>query len=273
MATAKNPTQKGGKMYHIQCKKGDLAPFVLLPGDPGRVEKIAKIWDSYKEVAYHREFHSVTGFYHSTTISCLSTGIGSPSTAIAVEEAARIGCHTFIRVGSTGAIQPRIKPGDLIISLAGVKLEGTSSRYVQENYPSFAHYEVVLALIEACEKLGFRYHLGITASTDSFYVGEGRPGFKGYNQSYLERVLEDLQKAKVMNFEMESSALFTICSLYGLRAGAICAVFDNLVTNEFKIAGEKEVALAASEAVTILANWDKIKKKKEKKYFYPSLIK
>lgn len=273
MATAKMPSQKGGKQYHIACKKGDLADFVLLPGDPARVEKIAKIWDSFKEVAYHREFHSVTGRYHSVPISCLSTGIGSPSTAIAVEEAARIGCHTFIRVGSTGAIQPGLNPGDLIISLAGVKLEGTSKRYVMDEYPSFAHYEVVLALIEACEKLGLRYHLGITASTDSFYVGEGRPGFKGYNQSYLEHVLEDLQKAKVTNFEMEASALFTIASLYGLRAGAICAVFDNLVTDEFKIAGENEVALAASEAVVILDKWDKIKKKKGKRYFYPSLMK
>lgn len=273
MATAKNPTQKGGRQYHIACKKGDLAEFVLLPGDPGRVTKIAKVWDDFKEIAYHREFHSVTGHYHSVSISCLSTGIGSPSTAIAVEEAARIGCHTFIRVGSTGAIQPEAKPGDLIINVAGVKLEGTSRRYVQEEYPSFAHYEVVLALIEACEKLGLRYHLGITASTDSFYVGEGRPGFKGYNQSYLEHVLGDLQKAKVMNFEMEASALFTIASLYGLRAGAICAVFDNLVTDEFKIAGEKEVALAASEAVAILTGWDKIKKKTRKKYFFPSLLK
>ncbi|MGC9049014.1 MAG: nucleoside phosphorylase [Patescibacteria group bacterium] len=273
MATAKNPIQKGGKQYHLACKKGDLAGFVLLPGDPGRVVKIAKVWDDFKEIAYHREFHSVTGHYHLIPISCLSTGIGSPSTAIAVEEAARIGCHTFIRVGSTGAIQPGIKPGNLIISVAGVKLEGTSRCYIRTEYPSFAHYEVVLALIEACEKFGFRYHLGITASTDSFYVGEGRPGFRGYNQSYLEPVLEDLRKAKVMNFEMESSALFTIASLYALRAGAICAVFDNLVTDEFKIASEKEVALAASEAVAILSEWDKIKKKKRKKYFYPSLIK
>ncbi|MEK7580257.1 MAG: nucleoside phosphorylase [Patescibacteria group bacterium] len=272
MVTAKNPTQKGGQQYHIACKKGDLSGFVLLPGDPARVAKIAKVWDNWHEVANHREYHSVTGEYHSTQISCLSTGIGSPSTAIAVEESARIGTHTFIRVGSTGALQPEMKPGDLIINTAGVKLEGTSRRYVQNEYPSFAHYEVVLALIEACEKLRFRYHIGITASTDSFYVGEGRPGFKGYNQSYLENVLEDLRKARVTNFEMESSALFTIASLYGLRAGAICAVFDNLITNEFKIAGEKEVALAASLAVVILADWDKTKKKKGKKYFYPSLL-
>ena len=271
--TAKMPCQPSGAQYHIACKKGDLAPFVLLPGDPGRVEKVANLWDKKKEIAYHREYHSMTGEYKGTGISCLSTGIGSPSTAIAVEEAARIGCHTFIRIGSTGAIQAHIKPGDLIINTAGVRLEGTSHRYVDSNYPAFAHYEVILALIEACEKLKIRYHLGITASTDAFYVGEGRPGFNGYNQSEFANVLEDLRQTKVTNLEMEASALFTIANLYGLRAGSICSVFDNIITGEWKVAGEKEVGLAASEAVAILAEWDKLKKKKGKKYFYPSLLK
>lgn len=271
--TAKMPSQKGNRQYHIACRKGDLAPYLLMPGDPGRVSKIAKLWDNKKEVAFHREYHSITGRFKDVKISCLSTGIGAPSTAIAIEESARIGVHTFIRVGSTGALQTGIKPGDLIINTAGFKLEGTSKNYVRNEYPSFAHYEVVLALIEACEKLNIKYHLGITASTDSFYIGEGRPGFKGYTQSYLKNIIPDLQKAKVVNFEMESSALFTIASLYNLRAGAICAVFSNLITDEFAIKGEKEVGLAASEAVVILSQWDNLKKKNRKKYFYPSLLK
>ncbi len=267
------PSQKGNRQYHIACRKGDLASYILLPGDPDRVPKIAQLWDDRKEVACHREYRSVTGHFNKVRISCLSTGIGAPSTAIAVEEAARIGVHTFIRVGSTGAIQRNIKPGDLIINVAGVKLEGTSRNYVRAEYPSFAHYEVVLALIEACEKLKFKYHLGITASTDSFYVGEGRDGFKGYNQSYLKNILSDLQKARVTNVEMEASALFTLGSLYKLRVGAICVVFDNLVTNEWKVCGEKKVGRAAMEAVVILSQWDKLKKKRKKKYFYPSLLK
>jgi len=270
--TAKMPSQKGDRQYHIACRKGDLAPYVLLPGDPGRVPKIAEFWEERKEVAWHREYRSMTGLFKGVKISCLSTGIGAPSTAIAVEEAARIGVRTFIRVGSTGALQARIKPGDLVISVGGVKFEGTSKNYVWPEYPALAHYEVVLALIEACEKLKLKYHLGITASTDSFYVGEGRPGLGGYNQSYLENILSDLQKAKVLNIEMESSALFTIANLYNLRAGAICAVFDNLITNEFVIRGEKEMALVASEAMAILAEWDRLKRKNQKRYFYPSLI-
>ncbi|MFA5051112.1 MAG: nucleoside phosphorylase [Patescibacteria group bacterium] len=272
-STAKMPAQPSGAQYHINCKKGDLAPFVLLPGDPGRVAKVANLWDKKKEIANHREYHSMTGEYNGTKISCLSTGIGSPSTAIAVEEAARIGCHTFIRIGTTGAIQSHIKPGDLIINTAGVRLEGTSHSYVDANYPAFAHYEVILALIEACEKLKFKYHLGITASTDAFYVGEGRPGFKRYDQSRFKHTIDDLQQTRVTNLEMEASALFTIANLYGLRAGSVCAVIDNVVTGDWKITGEKEIGLVASEAVAILAKWDKLKEKNHKKYFFPSLLK
>jgi len=273
MATAKMPSEVGGAQYHINCREGDLARYILMPGDPGRVDKITALWDEAREISYHREYHAKTGRYKNTEISCLSTGIGAPSTIIAVEEAARLGVDTFIRVGSTGAYQPEIKPGDLVINTAAVRLEGTSKAYVRESYPAAASYEVVLALIEACERLGFTYHLGITASMDAFYVGEGRPGWQGYNQSHLEPLLDDLRKAQVTNVEMEASALFTVANLYKLRAGAICAVFDNLITDEFAVKGEKEVSLAASEAVVILRQWDELKKKKKKKYFYPSLEK
>ncbi|MDA2921751.1 nucleoside phosphorylase [Patescibacteria group bacterium AH-259-L07] len=266
------PKGKGGKQYHIALKRGDLAPYCLLPGDPGRVEKIAASWDTKKQVAYHREFHSMTGNYNGAPVSCLSTGIGSPAEAIAVEEAARIGVDTFIRVGSTGALQSDIDLGDLVISTASVRLDGTSQSYVRPEYPASAHYEVVLALIEACEKLKFRYHVGVTASADAFYVGEGRPGLGGYEQSYHKHIVPDLIKAGVANIEMETSALFTLASLYKLRAGAICTVFDNLVTNKWKVTGEEKVGKAASEAVAILHEWDKLKKKKRKKYFFPSLL-
>jgi len=258
------------KQYHIQLGKGDLPPYVLLPGDPERVPKIASIWDAYTEISYHREYRSVRGTYKNTEISCVSTGIGAPSAGIAVEELARIGCHTFIRVGSTGAIQ-NIPCGDLIINTASVRFEGTSREYIFPEYPAAAHYEVILSLIEACEALGYPYHLGIGASTDSFYLGQARPGFNNYFQSRHENLVNDLQKASVLNFEMEASCIFTVCSLYGLRAGAVCAVFANRVTGDFHTIGEEKAGRAASEAVKILNEWDEMKKKKSKKWFYPSL--
>ncbi len=263
----------GGEFYHVRVKPGDVAEYVLLPGDPDRVLKIAKYWDEGREVSFHREFRVWTGKVNGKPISACSTGIGAPSTAIAIEELARAGCKTFIRVGSTGAIQKGIDLGDLIISIAAVRLEGTSRQYVIDGYPASADYEVVLALIQAAENLGLKYHLGISASTDSFYVGQGRKGFKEYTWSFSEKILSDLQSMNVLNFEMESSVIFTLASIYGLRAGSVCAVFANRIEDRFGMVGEEDAIKTAIEAVKILYEWDELKNIHGKKYFYPDLLK
>ena len=131
------------KQYHIACGKGDLAEYLLVPGDPERVPKIASLWDSAKEVSCHREFRSFTGKYKEVPISALSSGIGPACMAIVVNEASRIGVHTFIRVGSTGAIQEYINCGDVVISSAAVRLDYTSHCYIIPEYPAFANYEVL----------------------------------------------------------------------------------------------------------------------------------
>lgn len=261
-----------GTQYHIRCKKGDAAQYVLLPGDPERVNIISALWNEKREVAYHREFKTHTGKYKNVEITATSTGIGSPSAVIALEELARIGADTFIRVGSTGAIQKNIEIGDLIISSGAVRLEGTSKQYVRVEYPAVANYEVLLALIEATEELGYRYHVGITASTDSFYLGQGRHGFRGYVQSFSQTLLDDLRRARVLNFEMETSAIFTVANIYGLRAGSIAVVFANRIKDEFEVVSQEPLAKVASEAVKILHDWDEIKKRRKKKNFYPSLL-
>ena len=262
-----------GVQYHIRCKKGDVARYVLLPGDPERVDIISSLWDKRRKIAYHREYKTHTGEYKGVKISATSTGIGSPSAIIALEDLARIGADTFIRVGSTGAIQENIEIGDLIITSGSVRLEGTSKEYVRAEYPASANYEVLLALIEASENLNYPYHVGITASTDSFYLGQGRHGFRNYTQSFSENILDDLRKANVLNFEMESSSIFTISNIYGLRAGCVSVVFANRIRDEFEIVSQKPVARVASEAVKILHDWDDEKRIKNKRYFYPSLLK
>ncbi len=273
LKSADVPETEEGLQYHIMLKPGDVAPYVLLPGDPDRVPKIAKYWDEARHVARHREYNTYTGKYKGVPISATSTGIGGPSTAIAVEELLRIGAHTFIRVGTTGAIQRDIKVGDIIITYASVRLEGTSKQYVIPEYPAAASPEVVLALIEAAETLGVRYHVGITASTDSFYTGQGRPGYNGYMQSWMKNIIPDLQAARVLNFEMESATLFTLANIYGARAGMVTAVIANRVTGEMVAgAGEEDAIKVANEAVRILYEWDEIKRKRGKKYFYPGLI-
>ena len=261
-----------GKQIHIDCKKGDLAEYLLMPCDPDRVQKIASFWGSARKVSSHREFRSHTGKYENAPISALSSGIGPACMAIAVNEAANVRVNTFIRVGSTGAINKDIAIGDLIISFAAVRLDGTSNCYALPEYPAVANYEILLALIEAAENLGINnYHVGITATTADFYAGQSRPtkatGFQ------MENLMPMLQKTGVLNFEMETATLYTLASLYGLRAASVCAVFANRCTNAFKTgAGEEEAIRVANQAVKVLHEWDEVKRKENKQWLFPSLL-
>jgi uridine phosphorylase len=271
--SASQASTEEGLQYHIRCKPGDVAEFVLLPGDPERVPWIASFWDERREVARHREYFTYTGRYKGVPVSCTSTGIGGPAAAIAVEELLRVGASTFIRVGTTGAIQPDIEVGDIIIATGAVRLDGTSKQYVRVEYPAFAHFEVVSALIQAAESLGVRYHVGIVASTDSFYTGQARPGYRQYEQSWMRDLIPDLQKAGVLSFEMEASTLFTLSNIYGARAGAVLAAVANRIKNELvENAGVEMAIRVANEAVKILHEWDQIKKARGKKYMYPGLV-
>ncbi|WP_396612582.1 nucleoside phosphorylase [Haloferax sp. S1W] len=246
--------------YHLEVGPEDLADAVLLPGNPERVDKVTALWEDHEEKAYHREYRTATGTYDGTPISVTSTGIGSPSAAIAVEELARVGVDTFIRVGSCGAIQPEMDVGDLVITSGAVRQEGTSKEYVREDYPAVADTEVVSALVAAAERLGYDYHVGLTMSADSFYAGQGRPGFEEFRAAGSDSLVEELQNANVKNIEMEASALLTIANVYGLRAGAVCSVYANRVTGEFRTEGESRAAEVASLAVHLLAKMDEVKR-------------
>ncbi len=266
--SATRPETEDRKQYHLEVKVGDVAETVLIPGDPKRVRKISSLWDEWREVAEHRQFVTHTGKYKGADISACSTGIGGPGTAIVIEELANVGARNFIRVGSTATLKEHIDLGDLIISTGAVRLEGTSRQYVRLEYPASPSYEVVLALIEAAETLGLTYHLGVSASTDSFYLGQSRPGFGGYTQSMSETLIEDLTKANVVNFEMEAATLFTLGNIYGFRTGAVCAVYANRVRDEFAVRGEDDVIKCGNEAVKILAEMDEEKTAASKSYWY-----
>jgi uridine phosphorylase len=271
--SASRPETSEGIQYHIGLKPGDIASSILLPGDPARARLISGLWDSAKQMAEKRSYLTFTGVFKGVPITTTSTGIGCPATAIAIEELASIGAKTLIRVGSSGAIQKHIKCGDLIITTGAVRNDGTSAQYVVPQYPAFANHQVTLALIEAAESYGFRYHVGITCSTDSFFTGQGRPGFKNYWQSNMDHIIPDLKAARVLNFEMECSTIFTLSNLFGLRSGAICAVFANRETEEFATLGEKEASQTACEAVKILAEWDEQSVKAKADNWHPSLSK
>jgi uridine phosphorylase len=244
------------EQYHLEVTGGDVADSVLLPGDPGRIETITDCWDDAEVVADHREYRTATGTHEQTPISVTSTGIGSPGAAIAVEELARVGADTLIRVGSCGAIQPETDVGDLIVTSGAVRQEGTSDEYIRSDYPAVADHAVVAALAAAAEDLGYDYHVGLTASTDSFYAGQSREGFGGYTSQASEAMIEELKAANVLNFEMEASAILALANIYGLRGGAVCTVYADRTTGEFEVTGEQRAAKTASRAVTLLAEMD-----------------
>jgi uridine phosphorylase len=204
-------------------------------------------------------------------VSACSTGIGCPAAAIAVEELSRIGAHTFIRVGSCGSLRPDLACGDLAISTAAVRLDGTSRQYVDPEYPAAASPDVTLALIEAAEKLGKKYLAGYTASADSFYVGQGRPGYDGYLPQNSERLIEQLRKQRVITMEMEASTIFTLTALYGFRSGCVLAVYANRATDTFEVKGEEDACAVAVEAVRVLSKWDADKQRAGRLHWSPSL--
>ena len=201
---------------HIMCGVGDVAKYVLLPGDPRRVEKIAAQFDESRKVADYRGFITYTGKVDGVGITACSTGIGSPSTAIVAEELTRIGAETLIRVGTTGALQPGIEVGDIIVATAAVRADGASRAYMPVEYPAVADFDVVSALLRSADERGRKVRHGIVLSSDSFYAGS-------------EEEAARLGGGNVLSVEMEASTLFTLASVKRLRAGAVLAVDGNLV--------------------------------------------
>jgi len=216
--------------YHLDIEDGDVAPIVLLPGDPGRVPVIASHWDEARAVASKREFVTWTGVYRGVPISCTSTGIGAPSTSIAMEELARCGARTFIRVGTAGTFLDHVNVGDMAIFDGAVRLEGASGRYAPIEYPAVAHYEVVGAAVAAARAMGIPHHVGLTRSADSFYAGHAQPGssYGGYWQSWWRDHFDDLARQNVLAAEMEASLIFVLARLWGLRAGGVAVMLDNV---------------------------------------------
>ncbi len=217
--------------YHLQTSEGDLAPYVLLPGDPGRVEVIASLWDEARHVATNREYVTYTGTYKGVPISCTSTGIGAPSTAIAMEELARCGVTTFFRVGTCGTFLDGVANGDMAIFDSAMRLDGASAGYAPLEYPAVASHEVTAAAIAAANGLGLSYHVGTTRSADTFYARHPRPGssFGGFWQSSWEHHFQDLKRLNVLGAEMEASLIFVLARIWGLRAGGGAVVLDNIL--------------------------------------------
>jgi len=234
--------------YHIQMKTGDVGRYVFLPGDPGRCEKIAKYFDNPLHVAQNREYNTYTGTLLGEKVSVVSTGIGCPSTAIAVEELIAIGADTFIRIGTSGGMQPGIKTGDVAIVNAAIRDEGTTLHYMPVEFPAVADIDVVLALRTAAQNIGMPYHVGPTQSKDSFF-GEIEPDRMPVDSRLNERWKAWIAGGTVCS-EMEAAAIFIISSIHRKRAGGVM-VMASLDESADETPEEKKALFNVDRAIRV----------------------
>ena len=213
------------KEYHVNLTKGDVGEYVILPGDPGRCEKIAQYFDNPVLVANNREYVTYTGTLDGVKVSVTSTGIGGPSAAIALEELVHCGAHTFVRVGTSGGMQKEVLGGDVVIATGAIRLDGTSKEYAPIEYPAVANFDVVMALKESAKELNHPYHVGVVQCKDSFY-GQHSPESMPI-ASELQNKWEAWIRIGALTSEMESATLFIVGSTRRVRVGAVLLVVAN----------------------------------------------
>ncbi|MAG57240.1 MAG: uridine phosphorylase [Planctomycetes bacterium] len=252
LESAERVQDEDGRQYHIGLARGEVAPRILLVGDPARADRVAQRFDDVRLTRTNREYVTHTGTCGGRDVTVMATGMGPDNTEIAVMELLQCGEDPImIRVGSSGALQAGIGLGDAVISTGSLRLESTSLGFVEEGYPALAHREVVLALVSAATELGEPWHEGVTATAPGFYGYQGRKG--GAIPPRHPDLPERLAAQGVLNFEMEASTLFTLGSLGRFRTGAVCAVFANRSDNLFIAKGEKGPAEERAISIALRA--------------------
>jgi uridine phosphorylase len=224
-------------VYHLALDSDMIggATVALLPGDPGRVETLARSapLTGARELAFKREYRTWLAYSGTVPVLVTSTGIGGPSASIAIDELAQLGVRTFLRVGTTGAIQPDVAVGTVIITTGAVRLDGASTHYAPIEFPAVAHPDVVAAAIASAKMLGVPYRAGISASCDTFYPGQERhDSYTGYVPRRFQGATAEWQALHVLNYEMESSTVLTMTAAMGLRGGCMAGVILNRATSE-----------------------------------------
>lgn len=250
------------KQYHINVAHGEVGKYCILPGDPGRCEKIAAFFDEPYHVSTNREYNIWNGKIAGETVSVCSTGIGGPSTAIAVEELAACGVHTFIRIGTCGGISLDVRSGDVVIASGAVRQDGTSREYAPIEFPAVPDADVLFALRAAADELDFANHTGVVQAKDSFY-GQHSPARMPTSSDLLEK-WEAWKRLGVLASEMESGTLFTVGSFLRVRSGAVFSCVWNqerfnagLDTNDDETHDTERGIKVAVRAIEMLIEKDK----------------
>ncbi|MDP8078986.1 uridine phosphorylase [Phocoenobacter skyensis] len=239
------------EVFHLGLTRAMLegAEYAIVPGDPARSERIAKHMDNPKFLQSTREYTSWLGYINGKPVVVCSTGIGGPSVSICVEELAQLGIRNFIRIGTTGAIQPHINIGDVLVTTGAVRLDGASLHFAPMCYPAVADFGLTQVMYDAAKECEYPTHIGITASSDTFYPGQERyDTYTGKVWKDYQGRLEQWQDLNVMNFEMESATLYTMCSAMGLKAAMVSGVIVNRTQKE--IPNEEDAKTVEVRSVT-----------------------
>lgn len=207
------------KLYHIALDDSHQAKYAILPGDPGRVEKIASLLDKPRKIGQNREYTSWLGQLEGENVLVMSTGMGGPSTAIGVEELYMTGVRNFIRVGTCGGMKLDVMGGDLVIANAAIRLEGTSDEYLPKEFPAVSNFELTGSLVEAAKNAGYKYHVGVVQCKDSFY-GQHSPERMPVGNELMQKWNAYIM-GNCLASEMESASLFTVCQVLGARAACV----------------------------------------------------
>lgn len=218
-------TEGGGYQYHVGLRPGDVGEYVILPGDPHRVPKIAAYFDNAEKVADSREYVTYTGYLEGVKVSCTSTGVGAPSASIAIEELANVGAKTFIRVGTCGGMDLNVKGGDIVIATGAIRMDGTSKEYAPIEFPAVPDVTVASSLVRAAQKLNANYHTGVVQCKDAFY-GQHKPETLPNSHELLNK-WEAWLRLGCKASEMESSILFIIGAYRKLRVGSVFLTIAN----------------------------------------------
>lgn len=263
---------KDGLQFHIRLKAGDVGRYVLLPGDPGRCESIANLFDNPKRVMSNREYLTYTGFIGSIKISVTSTGIGGPSATIALQELTEIGADTFIRVGTAGSMNSNVRLGDAVIASGAIRMEGASKEYMQIEFPAVADFHVVKALLGAAKKNidvenKLIHHVGIVKCKDAYY-GQHNPEKMGVEDELIAKHNSFIRSGAIAG-EMESASLFVAASVLKVRCGAIFVIGNNVKGSDNQLnsetpgeslrrfsGGHGRINKIAIDAIKILAEYD-----------------
>lgn len=240
--------------FHLGLESDALdgATLAIVPGDPARVPRIAAELDRSRPLASRREFTSHIGYIDDQPVVVCSTGIGGPSVSVAVEELGQVGIDTFLRVGTTGSIQPGVGIGHIVVTQAAVRLDGASFHFAPGEFPASSDFWCTLALTGAAQRLELDHVVGVTASSDTFYPGQERyDTFSGHVTARFRGSMAEWQQLGVINYEMESATLFTMCAANGWRAGCVSGVIAHRTEQE-RPAEEEVIARTEADAIRVV---------------------